>query len=197
MREKEKGHWRKRENLMQTRGVLYTIVCASSSAPLAYRLIEEAQASGWEVCAILTPQARNFVDATRLEHLTGHPVRSEYKRPEEPDVLPRADAIIVFPATFNTVNKWALGISDTLAVGLLSEYTGLHAPIVAVPCFKTGGGLDTNPAFRRSLRLLRRAGINILYEPETYPPKNQVPPEMVLAALHEMRDGVQTRREER
>ncbi len=164
--------------------VLYVISCASSSAPLAYRLVQEAQEVGWEVCSILTPQARKFVDAALLEELTNHPVRSEYKHPDEPDVLPRADAIIVFPATFNTLNKWALGISDTLAVGLLSEYTGLKMPIVAVPCFKTGGGLDTNPAFARSMRWLRRYGVHVIYEPATYPPKNQVPPAVILEALH-------------
>jgi hypothetical protein len=168
------------------RGVLYIITCASSSAPLVYQLVQEAQIAAWDVCVILTPQARHFVDASLLEQLTGHPVRSEYKHPDEPDVLPRADAIIVFPATFNTLNKWAFGISDTLAVGLLSEYTGLKKPTVAVPCFKTGGGLDTNPAFARSIRLLRRWGIQVLYEPQTYPPKNQVPPDVILDTLHRL-----------
>ncbi|MGH2482134.1 MAG: flavoprotein, partial [Ktedonobacteraceae bacterium] len=100
--------------------------------------------------------------------MTGHPVRSEYKHPDEPDVLPRADAIVVFPATFNTINKWALGISDTLVVGLLSEYTGLKMPIVAVPCFIRGGGLDTNPAFARSVHLLREAGVCIIHDLDLY-----------------------------
>jgi flavoprotein len=163
--------------------VLYVITCASSSAPRVYQYIEAAQQRGWDVCSILTPHARNFVDTHRLEQMTSHPVRNEYKHPDEPDVLPRADAIIVFPATFNTVNKWAMGISDTLAVGLLSEYTGLKMPIVAVPCFLTGGGLDSNPAFLRSIRLLRRAGVCVIYEPETYPPKNWVPAEVALTTL--------------
>jgi phosphopantothenoylcysteine decarboxylase len=100
---------------------LYIITCGSSSAPRIYALIEEAQQQGWDVCSILTPAGRTFVDVARLEALTGHPVRSEYKDPEEPDVSPRADALIVFSATCNTINKWAMGISDTLAVGLLSE----------------------------------------------------------------------------
>jgi len=168
------------------RGVLYIIVCASSSAPLVYELVQVAQNDAWDVCVILTPQARNFVDVPRLEDMTGHPVRSEYKHPKEPDVMPRANAVIVFPATFNTLNKWALGISDTLAVGLLSEYTGLKMPIIAVPCFKTGGGLDTNPAFMRSVRMLRRYGVHVIYEPHTYLPKNQVPPEVILDALYRM-----------
>lgn len=48
-------------------------------------------------------------------------MRSDYKRPEDPDVLPRADAVVVFPATFNTLNKWALGITDTPYVALLRQ----------------------------------------------------------------------------
>jgi len=142
------------------KGVLYTIACAASSATLVPKFVMHAQA-------------------------VGYPVRSEYKRPEEPDVLPRADAIVVFPATFNTINKWALGISDTLATGILCEYTGLKMPIVTVPCFRTGGGLDGHPAFFRSLQMLRDYGVRVLYEPEKYPPKNQVPPDVILEVLDE------------
>lgn len=140
-------------------GVLYHIICGSSSAPLAAGFVKQAKARGWDVCIISTPHGTKFIDRPLLEELSGRPVRSEYKRPEEPDIFPRADAIVVFPATFNTVNKWASGISDTLAVGLLCEYAGLKMPIVAVPCFMTGGGLDTHPAFSRSIRMLRRYGV--------------------------------------
>lgn len=166
--------------------VLYVITCGNSSAFRVYEFIELAQKNGWDVCSILTPSGHKFVDADRLAALTGHPVRSEYKHPDEPDILPPADAVVAFPATFNTINKWAMGISDTLAVGLLSEYTGLRKPVIAVPCFKTGGGLDTNPAFLRSVRLLRRAGVRVIYEPDLYPPKNWVPAEMILQALTQL-----------
>ncbi len=167
------------------RRVLYVIACAASSAALVPNFVMQAQAIGWKVCVITTPQGTKFLDIPLVERLTGYPVRSEYKRPEEPDVLPRADAIVVFPATFNTINKWALGISDTLAVSILCEYTGLKMPIVTVPCFRTGGGLDGHPAFFRSLQMLRDYGVRVLYEPETYPPKNQVPPDVILAVLDE------------
>ena len=163
--------------------VLYIIACASSSATLVPSFVQEAQAEGWLVCVITTPHGTQFVDKPLLETLTGYPVRSEYKHLGEPDVLPRADAIVVFPATFNTINKWALGISDTLAVGLLCEYTGLKKPIIAVPCFRTGGGLDGHPAFFKSLDLLRSYGVDVLYRPEQYPPKNQVPAQVILDEL--------------
>lgn len=174
--------------------VLYTIACAASSAKLVPNFVTQAQMEGWTVCVITTPQGTKFIDIPLLELLTGYPVRSEYKRPEEPDVLPRADAIVVFPATFNTVNKWALGISDTLALGILCEYTGLKMPIVAVPCFRTGGGLDGHPAFFRSLHMLKDYGVRVLYEPENYPPKNQVPADVILEVLEETMRG---RRESR
>src|SRR5260221_14614128 len=173
------------ETASNARGALYIISCAASSATLVPNLIRQAQTASWEVCVITTPQGTKFIDSPLLERLTGYPVRSEYKRPEEPDVLPRADALVVFPATFNTINKGLLGISDTLALALLCEYTGLKMPIVAVPCFRTGGGLDGHPAFFRSLQMLRENGVRVLYEPEKYPPKNQVPPDVILEVLDE------------
>ena len=173
------------ETAHYARGILYNIVCAASTAALVPNFVKQAQARGWNVCVITTPQGTKFLDIPLVERLTGYPVRSEYKRPEEPDVLPRADAIVVFPATFNTINKWALGIADTLALGILCEYTGLKMPIVTVPCFRTGGGLDGHPAFFRSLHMLKEYGVRVLYEPDTYPPKNQVPPEEILTVLDE------------
>lgn len=165
------------------KGVLYIISCASRPAQHVPELVLQAQAAGWSVCVITTPQGTKFVDIPLLEKLTGYPVRSEYKRPEEPDVLPRADAIVVFPATVNTVNKWALELPDTLAVGLLCEYMGLGMPIVAVPCVLTHSGLDAHPAFSRSLTFLREFGVYVIYEPQKYPPKNEVPPDVILDAL--------------
>lgn len=168
------------------RGVMYLISCATSSTPLIYDYVSAAQVAGWDVHVLLTPSARPFVDESRLTALSGHKVWSEFQRPGEPDIWPPADVVVVFPASFNTLGKWAMGISDTFALSWLNHYTGLRKPIVAVPCFRTGSGLDTHPALARNLRLLRRYGIHVIYEPETYPPKNQVPPAVILTALDEL-----------
>jgi phosphopantothenoylcysteine synthetase/decarboxylase len=151
-----------------TQRVLYIISCASPAAAHVPRLVELTHAAGWHVCVIASPQGRKFLDIPRLEELTGYPVRSEYKHPDEPDILPRADAVVAFPATFNTLNKWALGISDTLAVGLLCEYTGFGKPVIAVPCVGTNSGLDSHPAFQRSLAQLADYGVHIIYDRDTY-----------------------------
>jgi len=151
-----------------THRVLYIISCGSPAAAHVPRLVELTQNDGWQVCVIASPHGRRFLDIPRLEQLTGYPVRSEYKQPDEPDILPRADAVVAFPATFNTLNKWVLGISDTLAVGLLCEYTGLGGPVIAVPCVGTNSGLDTHPAFQRSLAQLADYGVDVVYDRDTY-----------------------------
>jgi phosphopantothenoylcysteine synthetase/decarboxylase len=166
-----------------TNFVLYIISCGSPAATHVPRLVEIAQADGWHVCVVSSPDGRKFLDIPRLERLTGHPVRSQYKHPDEPDILPPADAVIAFPATFNTLNKWALGISDTLAVGLLCEYTGLGKLVIAMPCVGTNSGLDTYPAFRRSLAQLAEYGVHVVYDRDTYSMNDPTLPDKAAEAL--------------
>jgi phosphopantothenoylcysteine synthetase/decarboxylase len=90
---------------------------------------------------------------------------------------------LVVPATFNTINKWVLGIGDTLALSILCESLGRHIPIVAVPYLKNE--LAYHPAFSRSITTLREWGVRVLYEPEKYPPSNKVPWNVILDELHQ------------
>lgn len=157
--------------------VLYVLACGAPPARDVGVLAGLAKDRGWDVCVITSPQGRTFVDAVALEAMTGHPVRSEYKEPGEPDVLPAADAIIVAPATTNTINKWAAGISDTLPLGLLVEGIGKGLPIVAMPF--TNRAQAAHPVFEENIARLRSWGVTVLYGPEVY-------------VLHEPGEGGQT-----
>jgi phosphopantothenoylcysteine synthetase/decarboxylase len=66
----------------------------------------------------------------------------------------------VVPATFNTINKWAAGISDTFALGILNESIELALPIIVVPYAKPS--LAAHPAFNASLRRLNEWGVHVL-----------------------------------
>ncbi|MQY08090.1 flavoprotein [Actinomadura macrotermitis] len=147
--------------------VLYVVACGGRPAADLPGFVRRLQSDGWTVCVIATLSGTRFLEAGELAGLTGHPVRSEYKRPEEPDVLPPADAFAVVPATFNTVNKWAHGTSDTLALGLLNEAIGLERPIVAVPW--PNAALARHPVFARSVAELREWGVDVLLDPARLP----------------------------
>jgi Flavoprotein len=147
---------------LTSRPVLYVLACGSPPTRHLDRLVALAQADGWDVCAVVSPDGRKFVDTPALAALTGHPVRSAYKNPGDVDVLPDADAMIVAPATVNTINKWALGIADTLPLGLLIEGLGKGLPIVAVPY--TNAAMANHPAFAESIGKLRRWGVRVLYD---------------------------------
>ena len=144
-----------------TSRVLYAIVCGSPIARGVNKLVELAQEDDWDVCVVATPDARRFVDAPDLAAQTGHPVRSMFKNPGDPDVLPEPDAIIVAPATVNTIGKWAAGIADTLPLGMLIEAQGRGVPIVAMPY--TNVAMANHPAFLENIARLRGWGIAVLF----------------------------------
>ncbi len=141
-------------------GVLHLVVCAAGSAPDAHLLAGAARVAAWDVYAIPTPNATRFVDVEQLATTTGHAVRARWRRPGEPGSLPAADAVIVAPATYNTINKWAAGIADVYALGQLAEAVGRRLPIVVLPF--VNAALAANPAYARSVRTLRGDGVRLL-----------------------------------
>ncbi|MDF3294392.1 flavoprotein [Streptomyces silvisoli] len=165
-----------------TSRVLYLFGTAAPPVVDIGRAVEQAQTEGWDVCVGLSPTAARWLNSSvsRLAAFTGHPVRSEYKLPGEPDVWPPADVIAVAPATFNTINQWALGITDHFTVGVAAEAIGKGIPLVAMPCVNQA--LVEHPQFEKSMETLRSVGVNLVYgdggfvpeqpgeeRPETYP----------------------------
>jgi phosphopantothenoylcysteine decarboxylase len=144
----------------QPRPLLYLVVCAAPPARHIDELVELLHQAGWHICVILTPHAASWIDCQVLAQQTGYPIRHDHRLPSDPDSLPRADAIAVVPATFNTINKWAAGISDTFALGILNEAIGLKLPITIVPYAKPS--LAAHPEFDRNLEKLTEWGVNVL-----------------------------------
>src|SRR5215472_6343640 len=110
--------------VVERRPVLYLVASGASPARELPELIAYL-ADDWDICVITTPEGSRFLDVDGIAAATGHPVRTSFKDPDAPDVLPPASAFAAVPATFNTINKWAAGISDTLALALLNEAVGL------------------------------------------------------------------------
>lgn len=154
------------------RRVLYLIGCAAPPVHHIHSAITQARDRGYDTCLVLTPNAATWLhdDLAELFKLTGHPVRSNYKKPGAADVLPDADAFLIAPMTLNTTTKWADGHQDNLALGLIAEALGRRVhdgarglplqPIVAIPYLNAWQA--SHPAFDRSVACLRDLGVNIL-----------------------------------
>ncbi|WP_149829319.1 flavoprotein [Streptomyces tailanensis] len=146
------------------RAFLQIVVCAAGVASDVDKLITAAQDRHWDVGVIATPQGLGFLDAEAVEAQTGRPIRSAWRSPGEPRPTRPADAIAVAPASFNTVNKWAAGISDNLALGILCEAPAMGVPVAVLPYLNSAQA--AHPAYRRSLETLREMGVLIgSYEP--------------------------------
>jgi len=134
---------------------LSLVVCG---APLASRANDVAQViaeAGWTVTVLATDAATGWLS------VEGGPVvpPAGFRRPDEAKP-PHPDAVVVCPMTFNTANKWALGIADTHPLSLLAESLGAGIRVVAVPFVNES--LAGHPAWSESLTRLRETGVRIL-----------------------------------
>jgi hypothetical protein len=149
---------------------LTLVVCAAGPAGEAHRLVELAQVRGWAVDVVATPAALPFLDVHKLEAMTGRPVRSEHRKPnEDRGRSPSdADAFVVAPATFNTVCKLALGLGDTYALSILAEAIGRGVPVVVLPFVNSA--LAGRRPFADALASLRAEGVRVLFGPGEWVP---------------------------
>lgn len=154
-------------------GVLYLVISGAPAPDGLPELVTACQAAGWRVMVFATPMGTRFADLGELERLTGYPVRSEFRMPGTGAPTPPADAVLACPITFASVNKFAQGVADNFAIGLLCETVGYGVPVTVVPHCKPQ--LASHPAFTASLETLRSMGVRVLFDPEA-PYERRMPP---------------------
>lgn len=143
-----------------------TCLLVVTGAPLALRCTDIASAlkqARWSVQVVATPAATAWVDDPTISTASGQPATSERRDLNEAK-RPDPDAVVVAPATFNTISKAALGIADTYAHSQLCEAIGQGVPTVMVPMINNK--LWGHPALAGHLQTLVAAGIGLV-DPQT------------------------------
>ncbi len=129
----------------------------------AYKLIEVARqltANGAAVDVIMTPDAARFVPPLTLQTLTQRPVLTDmYRLLETMEIShvslgERADALLIAPATANTLAKMVQGLADNL---LLTTYLATTAPVLVAPAMNVN--MWNHPATQANVDALRRRGV--------------------------------------
>lgn len=149
-----------------TSGHLRIVVCGAGPAADVLRLVETAQERSWTTTVVATASALDFIDAPAVTELTGSPVSSTYKTPDVGGrrTLPPVDALIIAPATYNTVNKLASGVADTYPLTSTAELIGRGVPTVVVPF--VNAALANRAPFQRSIADLRGEGVRVISGPD-------------------------------
>ena len=135
---------------------------AAYKAPMLVRLLVKA---GAQVQVIITPSAKEFVTPLTLATLSKNPVLSEFVKNEEGewsnhvDLGLWADALVIAPASANTVAKMANGHCDNL---LLAVYLSARCPVFVAAAMDLD--MLQHPATKNNLQRLQGFG-NRLIDP--------------------------------
>ncbi|WP_323178613.1 flavoprotein [Streptomyces sp. NBC_01381] len=121
---------------------------------------------GWDPYIVPSPVGLRFLDVAAAEGESQHAVHWDFV-PDAPEELPQAQAVVVAPATFNTITKLAVGAADTLALAVAAEAIGARRPVVVAPW--ANASLSSHPVYARSLRALQEWGVIVLPGDQTQP----------------------------
>jgi phosphopantothenoylcysteine decarboxylase/phosphopantothenate--cysteine ligase len=111
-------------------------ICGSIAAYKAATLVRLLIKAGAHVQVVMTPDATNFITPLTLSTLSKQPVYSEYFKPDTGEWNNHvelglwADAIIIAPASANTMAKMAGGHCDNL---LTAVYLSAKCPVYFAP----------------------------------------------------------------
>jgi phosphopantothenoylcysteine synthetase/decarboxylase len=140
--------------------IAYLILSGASTAARAPDLLRGLVALGFaKVIAIPTPGAARVVAPRELADVTGVQVVESYLdlgiRPRPP-----RGVLLFAPCSFNSLNKLAHGIADSLALSVTAEAIGRRTPVIVGPSLNQP--LLDHPAARASLATLAGWGLTIV-----------------------------------
>ena len=136
---------------------------AAYKTPQLVRLLTK---NGHNVKVILTENAKEFVTPLTLSTVSKNPVLTNFSSPEgnwhsHVELALWADAMLIAPATANTIAKMAHGICDNL---LLATYFSAKAPVFIAPAMDLD--MYAHPTVTENLAKLASYGNHII--PATY-----------------------------
>ena len=138
-------------------------IAAYKAAPLTRLLVK----AGAEVQVIMTPSALPFIGPLTLATLSKRPVLHQYVNTETGEWHNHvalglwADALLIAPASANTLAKFAAGICDNL---LTAVYLSARCPVFLAPAMDLD--MYQHPSTRSNLERLQSWGHQLI-EPET------------------------------
>lgn len=135
-------------------------VCGSIAAYKSAEIIRRLKDAGFNVTAIMTKEAQEFITPLTLQSLSQNQVyqglfdlSSQDFDPEHVSLAKNSDLILVAPATANIIGKIASGICDDL---LTSVIMAGSCPILIAPAMNEG--MWKNKILQDNIAKLKKSG---------------------------------------
>jgi phosphopantothenoylcysteine decarboxylase / phosphopantothenate---cysteine ligase len=150
-------------------------VTGGVAAYKAAELVRRLQQEGLEIEVVMTRHAQEFITPLTFAALTGRKVITDMFSAEDSAaanvesaiehiaVAQRADALVIAPATSNTIAKLAQGIADDF---LSTLYLATTAPTIIAPAMNVN--MWEHEATQANLKILRSRGVHIVAPDEGY-----------------------------
>ncbi len=133
---------------------------AAYKAAVLVRLLTR---QGAEVQVLMTQAAKQFITPLTMATLSKRPILVENFNPENGawnshiDLGCWADAMVIAPATANTIAKMACGIGDSL---LLTTYLSARCPVAIAPAMDLD--MMAHPATQQNIATLAERGVAVI-----------------------------------
>lgn len=138
---------------------LYLLVSGAATARRIPELLAALIPTFASVVTVLTPNAQQVVSKRELALVPGHRVVESYF---DEAILPRPPegVVLIAPCSFNTLNKLAAGIADSLALSIAAEAIGRRTPVVVA--LSLNDPLWRHPRTSQSILILRAWGVEVV-----------------------------------
>lgn len=148
------------------------ILLAVTGGIAAYKAIDltsKLTQTGYEVRVMLSNHAQEFVTPLSFQAISRNPVYTNTFKEETPEEIQHvslgdwADAIVIAPATANTIAKLSVGIADDMITSTLlaTETPKFVAPAMNVHMFE-------NPRTQRNIEVLKGDGYHFIEPGDGY-----------------------------
>lgn len=141
-------------------GVAYLVLSGTTMSSRCPEILRGLVGLGFPtVIAIPTPNSARVIAPRKLADIDGARVVESYFDPAIRPRPPRGVALFA-PCSFNSLNKLAHGIADSLALSVVAEAIGRATPVIVAPSLNQP--LLDHPAARASMATLAAWGVQIV-----------------------------------
>ena len=138
-------------------------ITGSIAATECFSTIRELIRHGAKVIPVMTPEAERIVTPLSMEYATGQkPITQISGQTEHVQLFDGgiADALLIYPATSNTISKIASGIDDSPVTTMASIALGAKIPVAIAPAMHQS--MLENPALKENIEKLKKWGVSFI-----------------------------------